>query len=427
MDRLECANGKLKTPCTNMGSMSSFPMNVSVEYAITALEREMRQPNPREVALSEAHGLILARDLHALVDHPSLSDSALDGIACRVADTLGASSQNPVTLEVIGEVQAGRVFSGRLREGQAVRIYTGAPVPDGADGIVPVEVLEFVEGNSGTTVKVFQGARASDIRARGSDFERGQVGLTRGTRLSSSALALCAAMGHARVEVFRPLCIALLSTGDEIYEPGEPLPPGGVYNSNRYGLEAKIRSLGHEAVVLPRSVDTREALELALSSAGNVDLLLTSGGVSMGKFDLVRDLLIEHGEVKFWKIALRPGGPAMLGRWNDLPVFGLPGNPVSSLVVFEIIVRSALYKLLERPDAPHRILKATASTAFGSVPNKRAYWRARLEFENGHPVVSDFVDQRSSVLRSMVENNALVVIEPGQSAPVGAEVEVIWL
>jgi len=402
-------------------------MNVSVEHAITALEHEMRQPNTREVALSEAHGLVLARDLHALVDHPSLSDSALDGIACRVQDTLGASSEGPVTLEVIGEVQAGRVFSGTLGAGQAVRIYTGAPVPDGADGIVPVETLEFVERESGTTVKVLRPARASDIRARGSDFEREQVGLKRGTCLGPSALALCAAMGHPKVEVFRPLRIALLSTGDEIYEPGEPLPPGGVYNSNRYGLEAKVRALGHEAVVLPRTVDTREALEEALSSAGKVDLLLTSGGVSMGRYDLVRDLLIEHGEVKFWKVALRPGGPAMLGRWNDTPVLGLPGNPVSSLVVFEIIVRSALYKLLERTDAPHRTLKARATTPFKSVPNKRAYWRARLEFENGHPVVSDFVDQRSSVLRSMVENNALVVIEPGQSAPVGAEVEVIWL
>ena len=412
---------------------ASFPMNVSVEYAIAALEREMRQPDTLEVALSQAHGLILARDLRALIDHPSLNDSALDGVACRVEDTLEASSETPALLEVVGEVQAGRVFSGRLGKGQAVRIYTGAPVPDGADGIVPVETLEFMEGKegkggeAGTTVKLFRPARASDIRARGSDFGRGQVGLTRGTCLGSSALALCAAMGHPKVEVFRPLKVALLSTGDEIYEPGEALPPGGVYNSNRYGLEAKVRALGFEAVVLPRTVDTREALEKALSSVGKVDLLLTSGGVSMGKYDLVRDLLIEHGEVVFWKVALRPGGPAMLGRWNGVPVFGLPGNPVSSLVVFEIIVKSALYKLLERPDSPHRIFKARATTAFGSVPNKRAYWRARLEFEDGYPVVSNFEDQRSSVLRSLVENNALVVVEPGQSVEVGAEVEVLWL
>ncbi len=414
-----------------MQTMSTFPMNVSVEYAINALERELRQPEARELSLSEAHGHVLARDLSALVDHPSLSDSALDGIACRVEDTLSASSENPVTLEIVGEVQAGRVFPGTLERGQAVRIYTGAPVPGGADGIVPVERLEFLEGMK-TTVKIFQSARASDIRAKGSDFERGQVGLRRGTCLGASALALAAAMGHAQVQVFRPLRVALLSTGDEIYEPGQDLPPGGVYNSNRYGLEAKVRSLGCEAVILPRTVDRIEALEQALSSIANsseggVDLLLTSGGVSMGKYDLVRDLLIEKGEVKFWKVALRPGGPAMLGRWNDIPVFGLPGNPVSSLVVFEIIVRSAVFKLLERPDSPHRTLKARASTAFGSVPDKRAYWRARLEFGSGYPIVRDFKDQRSSVLRSMVENNALVVVEPGQKVEAGDEVEVIWL
>ena len=401
----------------------SFPMNVSVEYAIAALERELKQPDAREVSLPEAYGLTLARDLSALVDHPSLDDSALDGIACRVEDTLNASPESPTLLELVGEVAAGSVFSSRVGPGEAVRIYTGAPVPDGANGIIPVEKLEFV----GNGAKVFQPARASDIRERGSDFERGQIGLTRGTLLNSSTLALCAAMGHPRVPTFRPLRIALLSTGDEIYEPGEDLPPGGVYNSNRYGLEAKIRSLGHQAIILPRTVDRVEELESALSSVGEVDLLLTSGGVSMGKYDLVRDLLIERGEVKFWKVALRPGGPAMLGRWNNLPVFGLPGNPVSSLLVFEIIVKSALYKLLERKDAPHRILKARATTPFKSVPDKRAYWRAKLEFENGHPTVSDFVDQRSSVLRSMVENNALVVVEAGQKVEAGNEVEVIWL
>jgi molybdopterin molybdotransferase len=399
-------------------------MHVSLEFAINALAQILPPLSTLERPLVQAYGLTLAQDLVALVDHPNLDDSALDGIACRLEDTQNATDDAPALLHLVGESAAGRIFTGTLERNQAVRIYTGAAVPNGATGIVPVERLEFV----GTEwVKVFQPARASDIRRKGSDFEMGQVGLPKGTLLGAAALSLAAAMGHPTVTVYQPYTVALLATGDELYAPGQALPPGGVYNSNSVGLELKLRSLGLEVVVLPPSLDTPEALHKALEGAGKVDLLLTSGGVSMGKYDLVRDLLLEAGEVRFWKVQLKPGGPAICGLWQGLPLFGLPGNPVSSLVVFELIVKPALYQVWGRLDAPHRRLKALASTPFRATPDKWAYWRGSLEFEAGRPVVSDFGNQSSGVLRSLAACNALVVVPPQQPVAVGQEVEVIWL
>jgi len=370
------------------------------------------------VALAAARGRTLAADLAARVSHPSATESALDGIAAREADTLGASADAPVRLRVVGESRAGAPFRGTVGEGECVRIYTGAPLPPGADAICPVEELVAKLSEDGPEqVLLRRPARPADVRPEGGDFRAGEVVMHAGLLLTPSRVALAAALGHAEVPVRRRLRVALLSTGDEVIEPGLPLQPGQVYDSNRYGLHAMLEECGCEVVPLGHAPDSPAALEGAIAGAGGADVLLTSGGVSMGKYDFMRDLLIEHGRVAFWKVRMRPGGPAILGGWKGLPVFGLPGNPVSSLVVFQVIVRPAL------TGQPVPTLRLRAATPFRGLPDKTAFWRGAAR--GGE--VEDYGRQGSGLLRSLSEANALVVVPEGRGVEAGEEVEVILL
>ena len=390
-----------------------FPMFVSVDEARAHLSELLPPRQMESVSLSEAYGRTLAADLAALVSHPSATESALDGIACREMDTLLASAESPVRLELIGESRAGTAFNGRVGAGQAVRIYTGAPLPEGADAICPVEQLRDESGG----VLLLRPASPGDVRPEGGDFQVGETVLRAGLRLTPARVALAAALGHAELPIFRPLKVAVMSTGDEVIEPGQPLRAGQVYNSNAYGLLGMLREAGCEAVLLPAAPDSPAALEAAIAGIGGADVLLTSGGVSMGKYDFVRDLLIQQGKVSFWKVRMRPGGPAMLGGWKGLPVFGLPGNPVSSLVVFHVIVRPAL---TGQPLTP---LKLRAGTPFRGLADKIAFWRAIIRGGEVH----DYGKQGSGVLRSLSDAGALVIVPEGGAVRVGDEVDVVPL
>jgi molybdopterin molybdotransferase len=301
--------------------------NIAIEEAIGIVQREAAFLGTEEVPLLEAYGRTLAEDVVSLVDHPSADNSALDGYACREADTLTATKENPVRLKLTGEVQAGSLYEGEVGQGCAVSIYTGAPMPGGADAIVPVEVAEEREGE----VLVYRPASPGDVRPRAQDLKAGESYLPKGLFLTAARVGVAAAMGHAVLKVARRPRVGILSTGDEVFEPGTPIREGQLYNANGYSVAGLVREAGGVPVVLPRALDEPQALKRAIEGVGGIDLLLTSGGVSMGKYDLVRDLLLDEGTVHFWKIAVRPGGPAMFGEWRNLPVFGLPGNPVSSL------------------------------------------------------------------------------------------------
>lgn len=389
-------------------------MQVSVPQAQALLRAHLPSPGSESVPLAAALGRTLAGPLRAQVSHPSATESALDGVACREADTLSATSGAPVTLQVVGESRAGQPFLSVVGAGQCVRIYTGAPLPPGADAICPVEQLTDLGPQE---VGLRRPARPEDVRHEGSDFHVGEEVLPGGLRLSPARLALAAALGHDQLPVRRALRVALLGTGDEVVAPGQPLARGQVYDSNSVGLHALLRECGCEVQVLAHAADTPAALEGALAQASGADLLLTTGGVSMGKYDLLRDLLIEEGQVAFWKVRMRPGGPAMLGRWQGLPVFGLPGNPVSSLVVFQVIVRPVL------TGQPAQTLRLRAATPFRTLPDKTAYWRGVIQ----GGAVRDYGAQGSGRLRSLSEADALVVVPEGQTVAPGDEVDVLVL
>jgi molybdopterin molybdotransferase len=403
--------------------------DVTLEEAIDILAGILPVPKLERVGLLEAHGRVLAKPLASLVDHPSADDSALDGFAVRLEDTLQATPEAPVRLRVLAQVAAGsEAVSLRLEAGQAVQVFTGATVPEGATGIVMVENTT----TDGEFVVVSKPGTA-DIRKRGQDLEQGKTYLRPGTILRGAQLALAAAMGHATLPVLERPRIGILSTGDELLEPGEPLPPGGVYNSNSYGLAGMIRELGGEPVILPKVQDDPDLLRSSLNAVGDLHLLLSSGGVSMGERDFVRLLLEREGKVHFWRIRVKPGGPPLCGEWNGLPFFGLPGNPVSSLVIFLMVVKPALYKRWGILEPAYETVKATAQTAVKGAGAKLGLMRVNLERVRLEPdaglgwTVRSFSNQSSNILRSMVEANGLAIVPPHTNIEIGETLEVVKL
>lgn len=397
--------------------------DVTLEEAVSILRGVLPEPNAATVSLLEATGRVLAENLTSLVDHPSLDDSPLDGYAVRLEDTVTAMPENPVRLKVMGEVAAGSApFTRSLEPGQAVKVFTGAPVPDGTTAIAMVEHTV----RDGAFVVVSRPG-VPEIRKRGQDLETGKTYLKRGTILRGAQIALAAAMGHARLPVLERPKVAILATGDEVIEPGQALPVGGVYNSNSYGLASLLREMGAEPLLLPRVQDDLDALKASLEPARGSHLVLSSGGVSMGERDFVRTLLEQEGNIHFWRIRVKPGGPPLCGVWNGLPVFGLPGNPVSSLVIFLMVVKPALYARWGITEAAFETVHARALTDFKGAGQKVGLMRGLLEPDGDGFTVRNFGNQSSGVLRSMVESNALVLIAPQTSVTEGDVVEVIRL
>jgi molybdopterin molybdotransferase len=397
--------------------------DVTLEEAISTLASILFEPKLEQVGLLECLHRVLAEDLKSTVDHPSADDSSLDGYAVRLEDTVEATPEHPVRLEVIGAVAAGsQPFVGHLEAGQVVKVFTGAPVPDGTTGIVMVENTI----QDGSSILVSRPA-TDDVRKRGQDLEIGKAYLQKGQILRGSQIALAAAMGHSSLPVFKVPQVAILSTGDEILEPGQPLPPGGAYNANSYGLAAMLREMGAEPVILPRVKDDLDSIRQSFEAARDCDLLLTIGGVSMGERDFVRLLLEQEANIHYWKIRVKPGGPPICATWHDLPVFGLPGNPVSSLVIFLLVVKPALYARYGVLEKAYETVTATALTPFKSAGAKTGMWRCTLEkLESGFGARA-FGNQSSGVLRSMVQANALAVVPPHTEVKIGETLEVIRL
>jgi len=356
------------------------------------------------VPLGEAQGRFLAAPLEARFDDPAFDASAMDGYAVRAADV----AEVPASLRVAGESRAGEPSAHALKPGEAVRIFTGAGVPEGADAVVIQEDTD----RDGDTVVVKEAAGAgANVRVAGEVIRAGEPLLAVGASMDPGAIAFAASQGHAMVSVHRRPRVAILSTGDELRELGAPRGPGDIYDSNTHGLAAAVRAAGGVPVVLPLGADTEDALVARITEGLACDALVSTGGVSVGEYDLVRGALERAGVAEiFWKVRLKPGKPVRYGRSEaGVPAFGLPGNPVSTMVTFEVFVRPVLRAMLGDP-RPHRPRRRVTLSRPARAPGTRTELaRARLEGDVAHVLPS----RGSGDLSSLVGLEALVVMPQG--------------
>lgn len=395
---------------------------ISVEDARERILSDLH-PTPAEiVALANAWGRVTAAPIIARVTQPPADVSAMDGYALRGADgTLGA------VLDVIGSAPAGHPFEGEVRPGQAVRLFTGSVVPTGADAIL----LQEDATATGAEVKVNEAVTVGrHIRRAGQDFAAGDAVVPAGRRLTARDVGLAAAANHPWLTVHRLPRIAILATGDEIAMPGEPIPPGGIVSSNSHALAALVRARGGEPVVLPVAADTHEAVAAVADAVHGMDMLVTTGGASVGDHDLVIDSLKSRGLVlNFWQIAMRPGKPLLFGRLGPVPVLGLPGNPVSALVCSILFLLPALSRLAGLPAAPPPTERVIAGAALRANDHRADHLRATISTDShGRTVATPFPVQDSAMLRRLAHADALILRAPNAPAlPEGSETPVIRL
>ena len=379
-------------------------------------------PLPAEVvSVERALGRVLAKDVTARVTQPPRDVSAMDGYAVRAADVADA----PVRLRVVGEVPAGGDVDRPVAPGEAVRIFTGAPLPQGADTIV----IQENAARDGDAVTVQQAEPLGRwVRPAGLDFQAGSVGLPAGRKLTARDVGLAAAMNRPWLSVRRKPRVAVLATGNEVVLPGEDLGPSQIVSSNGYALSALVEACGGEPMHLGVAPDTRDGLRQMLAGAAQADLLLTSGGVSVGEHDLVQGVLREMGaDLGFWKIAMRPGKPLMLADLAGTPVLGLPGNPVSGLVCSTLFVRPAIDRMLGRDVPAEPRMAALAGRELDANGPRQDYMRCTLSRDrDGNRVATPFDKQDSSMLSRLAEADALLVRAPHAPAlAAGEPVEVV--
>jgi molybdopterin molybdotransferase len=380
-----------------------------VEEALRRVLDGARALPAETVPVGEALDRILAEDIASLRTQPPWDTSAMDGYAVRAADVATV----PADLNVIGSAPAGHSFGGSVGPGEAVRIFTGAPMPAGADAIVIQEDTE----RDGDTVKVLETSGAGRfVRRRGLDFAQGEVLLTAGRRLGPRHIALAAAMNHATLPVRQRPKVAILATGDELVPPGTDPGPDGIIASNGYGIAALVRRAGGIPLDLGIAPDSREAIASAVSEAlGNTaDVLVTLGGASVGEHDIVQDVLEAQGlALDFWKIAMRPGKPLIFGRLGDMRVLGLPGNPVSSMVCGRLFVVPLIHELLAQADPESGETMARLGGDLKENDQRQDYLRATLDRDDaGGLIATPFAKQDSSMLATLVRADAFIIRPP---------------
>ena len=396
---------------------------LSVAEARSRILAGFAQLSAEQVALPAALDRVLAEDVHARLTQPPFAVSAMDGYAVRAGDV----AKVPVRLKIAGYAQAGGEIAPRLSPGEAARIFTGATLPEGADAIVIQEDTE----SSGGEVLVKESSRVGTyVRAAGLDFRAGDLGIPAGKRLNARDIGLAAAMNHAWLRVRRRPRVAVMPTGDEIVMPGDPRRPQQIVSSNGLALAAFLARAGAEPIDLGIAADNREALQRLAAGAAGADLLVTTGGASVGDHDLVRAALGERGmEVDFWKIAMRPGKPVMFGRIGAVPVLGLPGNPVSSLVCAAIFLKPVLRKMLGEPDLGEETETAIAGRDLAENDSRQDYLRSRLSRDSsGRLVATPFDRQDSSMLFILQQADCLLIRPPrGPALPAGTTVPILRL
>lgn len=366
------------------------------------------------IHIVDALGRVLAQDVEAVRDVPSTDNSAMDGYCCRHEDIAGAGPASPVTLNVIGDSPAGRPFQGEIGHGEAVRIMTGGVIPPKADTVVMVEDTR-VSGDWVTCVK--DPGLGAHIRRRGEDVRAGEQVLQTGDIIRPPEVGMLATLGHAYVHVYQRPLVAILSTGDELVDLDEPFVPGKVLCSNSYSLAAQVLECGAVPISLGIASDNDADQRARISDGLRADVILTSGGVSVGKYDLVKGTLSQLGmKVKFWKVAMKPGKPLVFGTIGNKPVFGLPGNPTSAMISFEQFVRPALLKMMGHENLYRPLIEASLAEDIHISSGRLHLVRCKLFERAGDMIALSTGNQSSGALRSMVLADGLMIL-PGNKRP----------
>lgn len=379
---------------------------IQVEEAKRKLMAKARPLGDESVPVLKSLGRVLREDITSPFPIPPFSKSAMDGYAVRSADVVAASEESPVELHVLEDVPAGKVGRHRVTKGTAARIMTGAPIPPGADAIVMVEYTERTSDG----VRIMQEApKGKHVAPIGEDVRKGQRVLRAGTIIRAAEMGMIASTGRSKVKVGIKPKVRVLSTGSEVLAPGRELKPGHIYDSNGYSLTGLATARGAEAKFLGIAPDRKGALERKIQSAGDFDVLILSGGVSVGDYDFVQDTLLDMGVRRlFYKVRMKPGKPTFAGMQGKRFVMGLPGNPVSCMVTFELFVRPLLDRMLGKKEVGPRRGSACLVEGRKLKPGRRKFLRGCLHEIEGRLHVRIAADQESGILRSMVESDVLV-------------------
>jgi molybdopterin molybdotransferase len=385
------------------------------------------------LSIAALAGRVLAGDIRAKNDFPLFDNSSVDGFALQTSDIASAGQAAPRTLQVIADIRAGATSDLAIQAGQCARIMTGAPMPAGADAVIMVEDTNFNDRLAGSiapeTVAVYKTLRPGDnVRRRGADLHAGDRVILAGKRLRAQEIGLLAMLGLPEVPVYRKPKVALLSSGDELLPVEAPLTPGKIHDANSHILAALSESAGVELIRLGVASDSAADVGARLERAveEKADLILSSAGVSMGAFDYVKSVVESNGELDFWKVNMRPGKPLAFGKYHGIPFFGLPGNPVSAYMGFEVFVRPALEKLSGQTPRTRASQKARLAEPIES-DGRESYLRAIVTEEQGALTVRLAGAQASGDLLSLVQANALLIVPSGvKSLPANSEAQ-IWL
>ena len=402
---------------------------LSVEQARERILSHFQPVTTEKIHLTDCANRVLAKDMTAADELPPFNNSSMDGFALHASDTSNAAPESSVTLRVVADIPAGSNPTITLARGEAARIMTGAQMPNGADAVVPVEDTDFNDRSAGTTppenVAIGRPAKVGEnVRPRGMDVRAGDVILKAGGRLNAQSIGILAMLGFAEVEVYKQPRAALLSSGDELLEAGSPLEPGKIRDSNSYMLAVLAQNAGAEVVRLGVAKDTRKSVEDLLEEAvtQNVDVILTSAGVSVGAFDYVKEVVESNGSLNFWRVNMRPGKPLAFGKYKSIPFIGLPGNPVSAFVGFEVFVRGTLGRLSGLSDGCSQTVRVRCEEEILS-DGRESYLRGVIHEENGEYTARLTGHQGSGNLLSLVQANALLIIPAGvKCVPAGQEV-----
>jgi molybdopterin molybdotransferase len=418
---------------------------ITIEEALERILNGVEVLPTEEKHPIEALGQVLDEEIYAQFDIPPLANTAMDGYAVRSADTAGASPDLPRELQVIGELPAGRIYQGEVSAGTALRIMTGAPLPPGADAIVPFEETDELSGlrqrhphgrtgELSAAIRVFKEASpGANVRSTGEDVRAGELVLRRGTVLRPSEIGVIASLGRDRVRVIRRPVVAVLSTGDELLEPGQPRSGAQIYDANAYSVGALVSRYGGVPQLLGIARDTVEELTAKIRECLEADLLVTSAGVSRGDYDIVKDVLAREGKIAFCMVAMKPGKPLAFGIFQKdgrpVPHIGLPGNPVSSMVAFELFGRPAILKMMGKTDLRRPVIRATAEERFVNHDDDRVFLaRCIVTERRGQYYVKPTGEQGSGMLTSMIHANGLTIIPAEVDVvEIGDQVQVLML